>query len=105
MPELRSELDGDILMILPGEDIDSNDIKINKEIMAIHKENVDAAVRNWNSFMQNILTALNFLIEITGLPTTEYSEGFKTPAPGPSAPSTNTASNSPTTAKSFMISV
>ena len=62
-------------------------------------------VRNWNNFMQNILTALNFLIEITGLPRTEVLEGFKTPAPGPSTPSTNTASNTSTTVKSFMLTV
>ena len=46
----RIELDGDILMILPAEGINSNDVQINKEIMAIHKENVDADCEKLEQF-------------------------------------------------------
>ena len=36
----RIELDGDIMVLLPAEK-GSDDVKINKEILLIHKENVD----------------------------------------------------------------
>ena len=51
----RIELDGDIAVILPT---DKDNVKINNEVMAIHKQNVDTAVTNWNNFVHNILASV-----------------------------------------------
>jgi hypothetical protein len=61
----RIELDGDIMVLLAAEN--KGDIVINKGVMAIHKENVDAAVQNWGRFIHNMLSALDLLMNITGL--------------------------------------
>jgi hypothetical protein len=84
----RIELDGDIMVLLPAEK--GEDLKINKEILAIHKENVDTAVANWNNFMHNMLTALELLMSITGLSKSEALTRFSLPV--------STATTSTTTA-------
>ena len=71
----RIELDGDIAVILPT---DKDNVKINNEVMAIHKQNVDTAVTNWNNFVHNILSALELLISISGLPRTDVLAHFNT---------------------------
>lgn len=86
----RIELDGDIMVLLPAEK--GEDLKINKEILAIHKENVDTAVANWNNFMHNMLTALDLLMSITGLSKSEALTRFSLPV------STATTTTSTTTA-------
>jgi hypothetical protein len=58
----RIELDGDIGMIVPTKD-DGN-LSILNDILNIHKQNVDVAVTNWNSFVQNMLKALDILVSI-----------------------------------------
>jgi hypothetical protein len=58
----RIELDGDIGMIVPTKD-DGN-LSILNDILNIHKQNVDVAVVNWNSFVQNMLKALDILVSI-----------------------------------------
>jgi hypothetical protein len=58
----RIELDGDIGMIVPTKD--DGDLTILNDILNIHKQNVDVAVANWNSFVQNMLQALNILVSI-----------------------------------------
>jgi hypothetical protein len=58
----RIELDGDIGMIVPTKD-DGN-LSILNDILNIHKQNVDVAVANWNSFVQNMLKALDILVGI-----------------------------------------
>jgi hypothetical protein len=58
----RIELDGDIGMLVPTKDDGS--LSINNDILSIHKENVDVAVANWNSFVQNMLKALDILVSI-----------------------------------------
>jgi hypothetical protein len=58
----RIELDGDIGMIVPTKD--NGDLSILNDILNIHKQNVDVAVANWNSFVQNMLQALNILVSI-----------------------------------------
>jgi|SRR5829696_4177945 len=58
----RIELDGDIGMIVPTKD-DGN-LSILNDILNIHKQNVDVAVANWNSFVQNMLKALDILVSI-----------------------------------------
>jgi len=87
----RIELDGDIMVLLPAEK-GSDDVKINKEILLIHKENVDTAVANWNNFMKNILTALDLLMSITGLSKSEALEHFSVPL---TSPSTTTSATTP----------
>jgi hypothetical protein len=58
----RIELDGDIGMLVPTKDDGS--LSINNDILNIHKQNVDVAVENWNSFVQNMLKALDILVSI-----------------------------------------
>jgi len=58
----RIELDGDIGMLVPTKDDGS--LSINDDILNIHKQNVDVAVANWNSFVQNMLKALEILVSI-----------------------------------------
>jgi hypothetical protein len=58
----RIELDGDIGMIVPTKN--NGDLSILNDILNIHKQNVDVAVANWNSFVQNMLQALNILVSI-----------------------------------------
>ena len=74
----RIELDGDIMVIIPGNEIDGQTI-IDKEIMAIHKENVDVAVKNWNIFMENMFNTLRLIIDVTGLPRSDVLDNFRTP--------------------------
>lgn len=88
----RIELDGDIMVLLPAEK-GSEDVRINKEIMLIHKENVDTAVTNWNNFMKNMLTALDLLMSITGLSKSEALGHFTAPL---TSPNTTTATTTPT---------
>lgn len=45
----RIELDGDIAFMVGG-DQNGNVTTVNSEIMAMHKQHVDAAVQNWNFF-------------------------------------------------------
>jgi hypothetical protein len=58
----RIELDGDIGMIVPTKD--DGGLSILNDILNIHKQNVDVAVANWNSFVQNMLNALDILVSI-----------------------------------------
>jgi hypothetical protein len=92
----RIELDGDIMVLLPAEK-GSDDVKINQEIMAIHKENVQTAVENWNSFMKNMLTALDLLMNITGLSKSQVLTNFNLPVPTATTTSTTATSGSTTT--------
>lgn len=62
MARTRIELDGDIGMLLPTSADGS--LTINNDILNIHKQNVDVAVANWNSFVQNMLKALDILVSI-----------------------------------------
>jgi hypothetical protein len=80
----RLELDGDIAVILPTE---KDSVKINNDVMAIHKQNVDTAVTNWNNFVRNILSALELLINISGLPKSDVLAHFSTLSPPSSSPS------------------
>jgi hypothetical protein len=89
----RIELDGDIMVLLPAEK-GSDDVKINQEIMAIHKENVQTAVENWNNFMKNMLTALDLLMSITGLSKSQVLTNFSLPV---STPTTTTPSGNTST--------
>ena len=58
----RIELDGDIGMLVPIKE--DGGVSIDNDILNIHKQNVDIAVANWNSFVQNMLQALNILVSI-----------------------------------------
>jgi hypothetical protein len=60
------ELDGDIVMIIPTSKI-NGELKIDEAIMKIHKENVDAAVQNWKSFLNTILSAIELIAHLAGL--------------------------------------
>src|SRR5215203_4103210 len=66
----KIELDGDIVMILPITKVNGED-RINQEIMKIHKENVEASVQNWKSFMDTILNAVSLIAELAGLGKTD----------------------------------
>ena len=61
------ELDGDITQILPG-DPATGDVIINKEILQLHKESVDAAVENWDSFVKNMIEAVSQIRKFLGKP-------------------------------------
>jgi len=51
----RIELDGDIMVLLPTNNYKKDgDIIINQELLSLHKDNVDVAVKNWNSFVNNM---------------------------------------------------
>ena len=89
----RIELDGDIMVLLPAEKGGDN-VKISHEIMAIHKENVQTAVENWNNFMKNMLTALDLLMSITGLSKSQALANFSLPV---STPTTNPVTSGSTT--------
>ena len=67
------ELDGDIVMIIPTTKV-SGELKINKEIMEVHKQNVDAAVQNWKSFMDTILNAISLIAKLAGLGDTDIRD-------------------------------
>lgn len=60
------ELDGDIVMIIPTSKV-NGELKVNEAIMQIHKQNVDAAVQNWKSFMDTILGAISLIAKLAGL--------------------------------------
>jgi hypothetical protein len=51
-------LDGDIGMIVPTKE--DGDLSILNDILNIHKQNVDVAVANWNSFVQNMLNIIEY---------------------------------------------
>lgn len=61
------ELDGDITQILPGDQA-TGDVIINKEILQLHKESVDAAVENWDSFVKNMIEAVSQIRKFLGKP-------------------------------------
>ena len=77
------ELDGDIVMIIPTNRV-NGELKVNKEIMDIHKQNVDAAVQNWKSFMDTILNAINLITKLAGLGEVDVRAklGLSVQAPG-----------------------
>ncbi len=59
------ELDGDITQILPG-DPATGDVITDKEILQLHKESVDAAVENWDSFVKNMIEAVSQIRKFLG---------------------------------------
>ncbi len=61
------ELDGDITQILPG-DPATGDVITDKEILQLHKESVDAAVENWDSFVKNMIEAVSQIRKFLGKP-------------------------------------
>jgi hypothetical protein len=77
----RIELDGDIIVILPTDK--GGEVKINKDVMDIHKANVDAAVQNWNQFMNTILQAIGLLCELTGLTKKDVFDQLQLSVTGP----------------------
>jgi hypothetical protein len=84
----RLELDGDIMVVLP---LDKDNAKVNTDIMAIHKENIDTAVKNWQDFVHNIISILDILAQITGVAKEDVLKYFNTPtapapAPAPAPP-------------------
>jgi hypothetical protein len=77
----KIELDGDIFMIIPTQNDDS--AKIEQDVLAIHKENVDAAIANWNQFMNTILQAIKVTAEIAGITKTPLDNiNFDIKSPG-----------------------
>jgi len=51
----RIDVDGDIIEILNG-DPKTGSLTLSKQVLDIHKKNVDNAVDNWNTFFRNLLT-------------------------------------------------
>ena len=90
MARTRIELDGDIIVILPG-NTENGQTVIDKEIMTIHKENVAVAVANWNIFMQNMFNALKLVMEVTGLSKSDVFNDFKQPLPPGGQENTSTS--------------
>ena len=89
----RIELDGDIMVLLPGARKGVNDEPvIYQNIMQIHEKNVDVAVKNWQTFMNNIFSAITMLMNVTGMNTTEIKEKFNQDVPV-TAPTTTTTTD------------
>jgi len=55
------------------------EIVINLEILSLHKENVEVAVKNWNSFVNNMFFALRTVFEIIGYKSPQILEQFQSP--------------------------
>jgi hypothetical protein len=71
-------------MILPTTKV-NGELKINQEIMAIHKQSVDTAVQNWKSFMDTILNAVSLIAELAGLGKTDIQARLRiSPTASPS---------------------
>jgi hypothetical protein len=68
----KIELDGDIIFAAPMMEGD----KINKEVMDLHKENVTAAVENWNNFLKMILEVIRAFASLAGYKETEIFDKF-----------------------------
>jgi hypothetical protein len=76
----RIELDGDIMVLLPGARKGVNDEPIiYQNIMQIHDKNVAVAVQNWQVFMNNIFSALRMLMNVTGMDENEIKTKFNQP--------------------------
>jgi hypothetical protein len=59
MARTRIEIDGGILMLIPGSKGEPANIR--EEITTTHRENVEVAVQNWNNFMNTMLEALRIV--------------------------------------------
>ncbi len=59
MARTRIEIDGDILMLIPGSKGEPANIR--EEITTTHRENVEVAVQNWNNFINTMLEALRIV--------------------------------------------
>ncbi len=59
MARTRIEIDGDILMLMPGSEGEPGNIRT--EINTIHQQNVEVAVENWNNFMNTMLETLRIV--------------------------------------------
>ena len=88
----RIELDGDIMVIVPGSEVNGQTI-IDKEIMTIHKENVDVAVKNWNIFMENMFNTLKVVMEITGIAKADVLNDFQKPVTSDTNPKVTSDTN------------
>jgi len=76
----RIELDGDIMVLLPTNNYKKDgDIIINQELLSLHKDNVDVAVKNWNSFVNNMFFALRAVFEIAGVKQPQALDEFNKP--------------------------
>lgn len=62
----RVELDGDLLVILPTKEDQSNSVIIDNEILNIHKENVGMAMQNLQFVFKNVSEWIGKLIESSG---------------------------------------
>lgn len=60
----RIELDGDIALVLP--DPRPDQIETRAEILRLHKENVNVAVQNWNTFFRNMLLGAGLVFGLFG---------------------------------------
>lgn len=84
----RVGLDGDIVGLIPGENIDPQS---RAEIMKIHDKNVEMGINNWNHFIDGILKIVRIAADLAGhtLPNS-FSDAGKVitiPSPGSSTPS------------------
>ena len=69
------ELDGDITMILPTKQSPESN-EIDKELMEIHRQNTDIAVRNWNSFVGTVVDIAKVVGGMLGLSTQQIATNF-----------------------------
>lgn len=60
------KINGDIVTILPTSKVDG-EFKINKDIIDIHRQNMDAAVQNWRGFVDTLLNVTGYVSKIAGL--------------------------------------
>jgi hypothetical protein len=83
----RVGLDGDIVEIIPGENIDP---QTRVEIMRIHDKNVETGIDNWNNFVDGILKIVRIAFDLAdkALPNSFSDAGkiITIPSPGSSTP-------------------
>jgi hypothetical protein len=61
----RLGLDGDIVELIPGENIDA---QTRTEIMRIHDKNVETGINNWNNFVDGMLKIVRIAADLAGIP-------------------------------------
>ena len=75
----RIELDGDILVILPSDP--QGGAKIDKDVLAIHKENTAVAVENWKNFLNMMIALIDDITRLTGLTKDDLFKKFSIASP------------------------
>ena len=66
-------------MILPSDP--QGGAKIDKDVLAIHKENTAVAVENWKNFLNMIIALIDDITRLTGLTKDDLFKKFSIASP------------------------